>query len=67
MDDMEKAKALILDKTTSLKNISEKSKYTSYDMLRHYRMEPQRMDQAAWKRINELARFYDEIQAKKAS
>ena len=60
MNDLEKAKALIADKNTSLKDLADKCKFSSYSTLRHDRVNLEKLEDASYQRIHELAKIYDE-------
>ena len=64
MNSLEKAQALVSDKNTSLVELAKKCKYSSYNTLRHDRVNLEKMEDASYKRIHELARIYDEKQDK---
>lgn len=59
MNDFEKAQALIADKNTSLKDLADKCKFSSYSTLRHDRTDLKKMSKSTWRRIHELAKIYD--------
>ncbi|NRO19127.1 hypothetical protein [Lactobacillus helveticus] len=59
MNSLEKAKALIADKNTSLKDLADKCKFSSYSTLRHDRVNIEKLEDASYKRIHELAKIYD--------
>jgi len=59
MNDLEKAKALVGDKNTSLKDLADKCKFSSYSTLRHDRVNLEKLEDASYKRIHELAKIYD--------
>lgn len=56
--ELDKAKAIIADKNTSLKNLSLLTKIP-YQSLVNYRAELSKLDRASWKRINLLAQSFD--------
>lgn len=60
MNDLEKAQALVSDKNTSLIELAKKCKRSSYNTLRHDRVNPEKLGDASYKRIHELAKIYDE-------
>lgn len=64
MNSLEKAQTLVSDKNTSLVELAKKCKYSSYNTLRHDRVNPQKMGDASYKRIHELAKIYDIKQGK---
>lgn len=64
MNSLEKAQALVSDKNTSLVELAKKCKHSSYNTLRHDRVNLEKMEDASYKRIHELARIYDEKQDK---
>lgn len=59
MNEFEKAKAYITDKNNSLKGTSEKVDI-SLPRLKAYRANPEKLRTAAWIRVHELAKLYDE-------
>lgn len=59
MTSLEKAKALVGDKNTSLKDLADKCKFSSYSTLRHDRVNLEKLEDASYKRIHELAKIYD--------
>lgn len=61
MNDLEKAKALVGDKNTSLKDLADKCKFSSYSTLRHDRVNLEKLEDASYKRIHELAKIYDTV------
>ena len=64
MNSLEKALALIADKNTSLKDLADKCKFSSYSTLRHDRVNIEKLEDASYKRIHELAKIYDKKQRK---
>lgn len=56
--ELDKAKTIIADKNTSLKNLSLLTKIP-YQSLVNYRAELSKLDRASWKRINLLAQSFD--------
>lgn len=64
MNSLEKAKALVCDKNTSLVELAKKCEHSSYSTLRHDRVNIEKMEDASYKRIHELAKIYDEKQGK---
>lgn len=63
MNDLEKAQALIADKNTSLKDLADECKFSSYNTLRHDRINLDKMSTSSWVRIHELAKIYDKKEA----
>lgn len=63
MNSLEKAQALVSDKNNSLVELAKKCKHSSYSTLRHDRVNIRRMEDSSYKRINELAKIYDEKQS----
>ena len=61
MNDLEKAQALIADKNTSLKDLADKCKFSSYSTLRHDRVNLEKLEDASYRRIHELAKIYDTV------
>lgn len=61
MNDLEKAKALVGDKNTSLKDLADKCKFSSYSTLRHDRVNLEKLEDASYQRIHELAKIYDTV------
>ena len=61
MNDLEKAKALVADKNTSLKDLADKCKFSSYSTLRHDRVNLEKLEDASYRRIHELAKIYDTV------
>lgn len=59
MNSLEKAKVLIADKNTSLAELAKKCKHSSYSTLRHDRVNLEKLEDASYKRIYELAKIYD--------
>lgn len=62
MRDLEKARALILNRSTRLKKLS-KTTGIPYQTLKHYSSEPSKLDDAKASRINLLAKIYDAKEA----
>lgn len=62
MRDLEKARALILNRSTRLKELS-KTTGIPYQTLKHYSSEPSKLDDAKASRINLLAKIYDAKEA----
>ena len=62
MRDLEKARALISNRGTSLKELS-KVTGIPYPTLKHYSSEPNKLDNAKASRVNLLAKIYDEKEA----
>lgn len=62
MRDLEKARALILNRSTRLKQLS-KITGIPYPTLKHYSSEPSKLDDAKASRVNLLAKIYDEKEA----
>lgn len=60
MNSLEKAQALIADKNISLKDLANKCKHSSYSTLRYDRVNLEKLEDASYKRIHELAKIYDE-------
>ena len=58
MRDLEKAKALILNRSIRLKELS-KITGIPYQTLKHYSSEPSKLDDARASRVNLLAKIYD--------
>ena len=58
MRDLEKARALILNRSTHLKELS-KVTGIPYQTLKHYSSEPSKLDDAKASRVNLLAKIYD--------
>lgn len=58
MNDLEKAKSLILNKKTSLIDLS-KDNEIPYSTLRNLRSKPEDLTKASWQRIHKLASIYD--------
>lgn len=56
--ELDKAKAIIADKNTNLKNLSLLTKIP-YQSLANYRANLSKLDRASWKRINLLAQSFD--------
>lgn len=56
--ELDKAKTIIADKNTSLKNLSLLTKIP-YQSLVNYRAELSKLDRASWERINLLAQSFD--------
>lgn len=56
--ELDKAKAIIADKNTNLKNLSLLTKIP-YQSLVNYRANLSKLDRASWKRINLLAQSFD--------
>lgn len=61
MNDLQKAKALILNRQVRLKTVSEKTDIP-YATIRSYVSYPEKMETAAWIRIHKLAGLYDEME-----
>lgn len=59
MNDLEKAQALIADKNTSLKDLADKCKFSSYSTLRNDRVNLEKLEDASYRRIHELAKIHD--------
>ena len=62
MRDLEKARALISNRGTSLKELS-KTTGIPYQTLKQYSSEPSKLDDARASRVNLLAKIYDEKEA----
>lgn len=58
MSDLEKAQALLADRTYKLKNISRDADIP-YITIRTYSQYPKKLKTAAWIRVHRLARMYD--------
>ena len=56
--ELDKAKTIIADKNTNLKNLSLLAKIP-YQSLVNYRANLSKLDRASWKRINLLAQSFD--------
>lgn len=59
MNEFEKAKAYIIDKNNSLVETSKKVD-VALPTLKTYRANPDKLRTAAWIRVHELAKLYDE-------
>lgn len=64
MNDLEKARALILDKDTNLTELAIMCDIKP-QTLRVYRMKPERLKKMAWETINKMAEIYKERQVSK--
>lgn len=61
MNDCEKAKALILDRTFKIPDIAKKSGIP-YSTLRGYVAHPEKLETTAWNKVYALAQIYDKKQ-----
>lgn len=60
MNDLEKAQSLLIDRLIPLNRVAEKSKL-SYNMIRQYSSNPEKLKKASWVKVHTLALIYDDF------
>lgn len=61
MNELEKAKAVLVDKRISLKDLSKISG-VGYQTMKNYRMNNTRLDRASWQTIHNMAQTYERLE-----